>query len=224
MGEYYEDLFEQVRDGERHIEPIDRETAKAFIERIHYSRILPSNVVYRFGLYEDRKLIGVVTYGIPASPSLCIGLAGSENKDRVLELNRLAIEPGYGGQNRASYLVSHSLKALPKGTYVVSYADTGWTHIGYVYQATNFLYTGLSPGRLDILTPGKHTRHYRKMDEYTQHQTRNPKHRYVYLVGGKRERERMRSQLRYPTLPYPKGDEMHYDTDDPKIAIPIEVR
>jgi hypothetical protein len=225
MNEFYEqeDLFLLDMTPDRHVEKIDRDTARLFVERIHYSRLLPNNVVYQFGLYEDRKLIGVVTYGIPASPPLCVGLAGEENRDRVLELNRLAIEEGYNGNNRASFLVSHSLKMLPNYTFVVSYADTGWTHVGYIYQATNFLYTGLSAKRLDTYSNGKHSRQYKKGTSETRHQTRNPKHRYVYLVGTKSQRKKMRQQLRYPVMPYPKGDEIRYDTRNPQIVVPIKI-
>ena len=167
----------------------------------------------------------MVTYGIPASPPLTIGIAGRENKDKVLELNRLAIKPGLNRENRASYLVSHSLKMLPNETYVVSYADTGWTHIGYVYQACNFLYTGMSAKRIDTYQPsGKHPRDYDKGNHSELHQTRNPKHRYVDLVGDKRTKKKMRKMLRYQVYDkYPKGDERRYDTNDPKIAIPIKV-
>lgn len=225
MNEVWEmdDLFALVRDPERHVEVIDRDTARLFVERIHYSRLLPSNVVYQFGLYDNRELVGVVTYGIPASPSLCIGLAGAENRDRVLELNRLAIEPSYTGKNGASFLVSHSLKMLPNYTFVVSYADTGWTHVGYVYQASNFLYTGMSAKRTDTYSNGKHSRCYQKGTTETRHQTRNAKHRYVYLVGNKKEKKQMLAQLRYPIKPYPKGDETRYDTNDPQITIPITI-
>ena len=216
-------LLDALREREREVDIVPRETAKTFVERIHYSRKLPSNVVYSFGLYEKGKLIGVVTYGIPASPSLVVGIAGEENRDRVLELNRLAIEPTMNGNNRASYLVSHSLKMLPSRTFVVSYADTGWTHVGYVYQACNFLYTGMTAKRLDFYTTdGKHNRHYTKGTKL--HQTRNPKHRYIYLVGNKRERKEMRKQLRYQVYDkYPKGDERRYDTNNPQIAIPIQI-
>ena len=212
-------------DNERTVLEISRETAKDFVERIHYSRKLPSNVVHSFGLYEGGILVGVVTYGIPASPSLCRGLAGEENRNKVLELNRLAIEPGFNGDNRASYLVSRSLKMLPNRTFVVSYADTGWTHVGYVYQACNFLYTGLSAKRLDTYQPeGKHSRAYDKNNHSDLHQTRNQKHRYVYLVGSKRDKKYMRQQLRYKVLDtYPKGDERRYDTNNPQIAVPIQV-
>lgn len=218
-------LLDVLRERERAVDVVPRETAKTFVERIHYSRKLPSNVVYSYGLYENQKLIGVVTYGIPASPSLCVGIAGEENKNRVLELNRLAIEPGFNGDNRASYLVSHSLKMLPHGTYVVSYADTGWTHVGYVYQACNFLYTGMSAKRNDTYQPtGKHSRNYDKNNHSDLHQTRNPKHRYVYLVGNKKERKEMRKQLRYKVYDkYPKGDERRYDTNNPQIAVPIQI-
>ena len=169
--------------------------------------------------------MGVVSYGIPASPSLCIGLAGVENRDRVLELNRLAIRPDKNGDNRASFLVSHSLKMLPNRTFVVSYADTGWTHVGYVYQACNFLYTGLSAKRVDTYQPtGKHSRNYDKNNHSELHQTRNPKHRYIYLVGTKRDRKEMLKQLKYKVYDhYPKGDERRYDTNNPQIAIPIQI-
>lgn len=218
-------IADLIRDDVPTVEPIDRCIAKPFIESIHYSRIYPSNIVYAFGLYRGGDLEGVVTYGIPASPSLVVGLAGKENKDRVLELNRLAIKPGLNGDNRASFLVSHSLKMLPNETYVVSYADTGWTHVGYVYQACNFLYTGMSAKRTDTYQPtGKHSRNYDKNNHSDLHQTRNPKHRYVYLVGDKRTKKRMRQALRYKVYDkYPKGDERRYDPMNPKIAIPIEV-
>lgn len=218
-------LFDSFRSEDRQVEAIPRELAKDFVERIHYSRKLPSNVVYSFGLYMGGVLIGVTTYGIPASPPLCIGLAGKENRDRVLELNRLAIEPNHNGNNNASFLVSHSLKMLPNKTFVVSYADTGWTHVGYVYQACNFYYTGLSAKRVDTYQPdGKHARNYDKNNHSELHQTRNPKHRYIYLVGTKRDKKQMLKELQYPIYAqYPKGDERRYDVNNPQIAVPIQI-
>lgn len=216
-------LFDQTRS-DREVERIDREVAKPFIENIHYSRKYPSNIVYAFGLYEASELVGVVTYGIPASPSLVVGLAGKENRDKVVELNRLAIKPGLNGKNRASYLVGHSLRMLPNETYVVSYADTGWGHVGYVYQACNFYYTGLSAKHKDTYSNGKHSRSYDKYGHSELHQTRNQKHRYIYLVGDKRTKKKMLSSLRYPIIPeYPKGDSHHYNIDNPQMVVPIEI-
>ena len=175
----------------------------------------------------DGELIGVVTYGVPASNNLCIGIAGKQNQFNVLELNRLVIKPGYNGKNYASYLVAHSLKDLPNHTYVVSYADTAWSHVGYIYQATNFLYTGLSAKRTDNYQPsGKHARH-RECNEGElgeMRQTRSQKHRYIYLVGDKRTKKRMLKELKYKVIPeYPKGDEVRYDTENPKAVNPIQI-
>ena len=183
---------------------------------VHYARRMPC-IQYAFGLFDGNYPwpVGCVTYGQPASPFLCKGIAGEENRKNVLELNRLCLYPEYNGKNYASFLVSHSLKMLPHKTFVVSYADWGgWHHVGYVYQATNWLYTGLTKERTDKFSSSGHARHYDKND--TKRQIRTAKHRYIYLVGNKREVKQMRSQLKYPVYSeYPKGESMHYDTEKP---------
>lgn len=160
-------------------------------------------------------LVGCVTYGQPASPTLCKGIAGEKNMRNVLELNRLVFLPEYNGNNRASFLVSHSLKMLPSHTFVVSYADFGgWGHIGYVYQATNFLYTGMTKARTDIYSESGHSRHYDKTE--SRRQVRTAKHRYVYLVGNRKQRKEMLHEMRYTIVKeYPKGDTQRYNTTDP---------
>ena len=206
---------------DKHVEQISYEETKPFILNIHYARRMPC-VQYAFGLRKDGRLIGVVTYGQPASPSLCVGIAGKRNKSHILELNRLVILPEYNGQNFASFLVGNSLKMLPHGTFVVSYADWGgWHHVGYVYQSTNWIYTGLTKERTDKFSESGHSRHY-KADE-TRRQPRTAKHRYIFLVGNKRERREMLKQLKYPIIgKYPKGDSIHYDTKNPVSFIKEE--
>lgn len=213
-----------MRGGRKYVREITYHDAKPFLLEVHYARRMPP-IQYAFGLFVDEKMVGCVTFGTPASRPLCIGLAGIENADRVLELNRLVILPGYEGQNLASYLISRALKKLPKPTFVVSYADTAWTHVGYVYQATNWLYTGVSARRMDTYQPGgKHPRAYDKNDHSNLKQTRSSKHRYVYLVGDRRQRKEMRNALRYKVVDqYPKGDEIRYDVACPKAVNPIKV-
>lgn len=106
------------------IKRISYNDTKPFLLNIHYARRMPC-VQYAFGLFDEDRLIGVVTYGQPASPSLCKGVAGENNRKNVMELNRLAILPEYNGKNCGSYLVANSLKMLPNHTFVVSYADWG---------------------------------------------------------------------------------------------------
>lgn len=200
------------------VERITYQDAKPFILNIHYARRMPC-VQYAFGLRYDGKLIGVVTYGQPASPPLCKGIAGEEHRKQVLELNRLVILPRYNGKNYASFLVGKSLKMLPHKTFVVSYADWGgWNHIGYVYQATNWLYTGLTKPRTDKYSESGHARHYKQNE--TRRQIRTAKHRYVYLVGNRREKKEMKKALNYKIISeYPKGTSRHYDTDNPISVI-----
>ena len=213
------------RGVEKYVRRISYEETKPFLLKVHYARRMPC-ITDAFGLFVDGQMVGVVTYGVPASRPLCIGIAGEKNAKSVLELNRLCISPdAQGGRNYASFLVSHSLKMLPNGTFVVSYADTAWSHVGYVYQATNFLYTGLSAKRNDTYQPnGLHPRAYDKENHSSLMQTRSQKHRYIYLVGDKRTRKRMLSELKYKIYDhYPKGNEIRYNIDDPKPIKPTEI-
>ncbi len=187
------------------------ETRQWFLNK-HYMRRMPL-IMYAFGLYSENNLIGVISYGAPASPNLARGLCGEEHALDVLELNRLCLETNE--KNMASILVSRSMKLLPAPKIIVSYADTKIGHVGYVYQATNFLYTGLSAKRkdpvgFDASGGGKHSRHSRGhwgkdlVD-------RSRKHRYVSFVGNRKQKKDLRSKLKYKVEPYPKGQSNTYD-------------
>jgi hypothetical protein len=180
--------------------------AEPWILQKHYAKRMPQ-IIYAFGLY-DTKLVGIVTYGLPASPYLCMGVCGPENKHIVLELNRLCVENGL--KNAASMLVGQSLQMLPKPSIVVSYADTAMNHVGYVYQATNFLFTGTTKERTDMAGfDGKHSRH--NLGNIENRIDRSSKHRYVFLLGNKKEKQYLLHSLRYKVLPYPKGETKKYD-------------
>lgn len=193
--------------------PIKTFEAEPWIIRKHYAKRMPS-ISYAFGLYESNALVGVCTYGMPASPFLCMGVCGKENKDIVIELNRLCIETKT--KNAASILVGRSLQMLPKPLVIVSYADTSQDHVGYVYQATNFLFTGTTKERTDMAgEEGQHSRHNK--GDRNNRIDRSAKHRYVFFVGNKKEKQELQKQLRYPVLPYPKGDTKRYD-DSAKVS------
>lgn len=174
----------------RRVEEINKDDAIPFLMKVHYARSIPQ-LMYCYGLFIDDILVGVVTYGIPASPSLCRGLASEDEFYNILELNRLVICDDT--PNNASFLVGHSLRMLPRHKYVVSYADQGaWGHVGYIYQACNFIYTGLSAPRTDVASNGKHSRTaYHKGMDTSHRQPRSRKHRYIYVCaqGGGREEE-----------------------------------
>ena len=188
--------------------PINTFEVEPWLLEKHYAkRMCP--ISYAFGLYEDNNLVGVVTYGVPASPFLCMGVCGEEHKDIVLELNRLCLNDGI--KNGASFLVGKSLQMLPKPTIVVSYADTSMNHIGYIYQASNFIFTGTTKERTDMAgEDGKHSRHNLGISE--NRVNRSAKHRYIYFVGNKYQKRILMNKLNYSIEPYPKGDSQKYDS------------
>jgi len=93
---------------------------------------------------------------------------------------------------------------------LVSYADTKMNHNGYIYQATNWIYTGATKERTDIgFEDGSHSRHYDKNIDYSIRKHRSSKHRYVYFIG--KLKKQFIKNLKYDILNYPKGENKKYD-------------
>jgi hypothetical protein len=123
---------------------------------------------------------------------LCKGVAGVENRSKVIELNRLCLK--YNRKNEASFLVGNSIKLLPKPKIIVSYADTAQGHEGVVYKACNFLFTGTTKPRTDMASKdGKHSRH--SLGDVTQRVNRSAKHRFIFIHGSKTEKKQLLKQL-----------------------------
>lgn len=190
---------------------IKRDEAYPWLLEKHYAKRIPI-IMYAFGLYENGKLCGVCTYGLPPSRHLCVGICGNEYADNVLELNRLVLQENK--KNSCSFFVAKTLKSLPRPSIVISYADSSMNHNGYIYQAANFLYVGLSAERKDPVgfdcTSGRHSRgKWVKGGELVE---RPRKHRYVYFVGSKKQKKEMANALNYEIQPYPKGENSTYDS------------
>ena len=196
------------------ISEIAYDEAVAFLLPRHYSGRKPV-VSKAFGLIDDGVLQAVITYGKPASPSVCVGICGKEYSGNVYELNRMCRSDEY--RKPLSHFVSATLRMLkPLDWIVVSYSDTAMNHHGYVYQACNFLYTGTSAPHADKYVPegSGHNRHAEsfdvRKDEFSVE--RSIKHRYVYFcTKSKRLKKEWMNSLRYPVLPYPKGDNSNYE-------------
>lgn len=178
-----------------------------FILNKHYAQRLPS-ISFAYGMFFDDKLEGILTIGKPASNALCEGVCGKEYKEKVYELNRLIVNEGLM-PNVLSKFVSTVLRDLKdKDLIIVSYADEGMNHHGYIYQATNFLYTGKNKERTDKYTEGnKHSRHYNNENNHLR-KVRTSKHRYIYFTNNKKK---WTSLLKYKVEPYPKGDNGRYN-------------
>lgn len=204
------------------IVPISTSEAKDIILNLHYARRMPS-ISYSYGAYINGQLLGIVSYGTPASSTLLEGVCGPEYRDRVKELNRLCLVKNE--KNLASFLVAGSFKLIPKPLIIVSYADRDFGHNGYVYQALNFIYTGLSSKFVDPMVMGLEHQHHatyanglsikdlkEKYGDRLYFKERNRKHRYIIFLGDKKQKKEMLKKLKYKQMPYPKGDNKKYDT------------
>lgn len=188
---------------------IDYKTAIDFLLPLHYSGRKPT-ITYAFGYYENEELKAVCTFGKPASNSLCIGVCGKELSSKVYELNRLCVNGNINIQ--LSKFVSWCLRQLKKyDLIIVSYADTQMNHCGYIYQATNWFYTGKTKRRTDKYVEGnKHSRHYDKGASESIRKVRSAKHRYLYFCCNKRLKNAYLRSLNYEILPYPKEESKKY--------------
>jgi hypothetical protein len=183
-------------------------------------------IEYSFGLFDlNGTMQGIVTYGTPVSSTL---RNLWQNKYKLIELNRLCVNEGLE-KNVLSYFVGISLKMLPKPFVIASYADTSKNHHGYIYQATNWIYTGLSIKFKDVAVKGLENQHHSTIEDLVRgkenrmealrqmfgdrlyYVERPQKHRYFYFLGNKKQVKDMFKMLPYELQPYPKGENKRYD-------------
>jgi hypothetical protein len=224
------------------VTPITFDECKEWLLYKHYAKRIPS-ISYSFGLLDDsNNLQGIVSYGRPMAAPLIRTCFGGDYQDCFLELNRLVINDN-SEKNTLSFLVSKSLMLLPKPMVVISYADTSQNHHGYIYQATNWYYSGLSQKFKDYMVKGFEHLHpssilemigrredldkevnrveelKKKFGEENVYMVeRSQKHRYFFFLGDKKTVLEMKRKIKYPKMPYPKGDNVRYDSTH-KITI-----
>jgi len=207
------------------VKSIPRSKWIQWVKNRHYAKRVPP-VEYAFGLFDNDEMVGVLTIGTPVSSTLRNLFKGEY---KVMELNRLVVNNGLP-KNCLSYFVSKAMQAIPPPIVIVSYADTSMGHHGYIYQATNWLYTGLSikfkdpavvgmehmhHSTIEDLARGKKDRigHLRKLfGERLYFVDRPQKHRYMMFIGSKRDKKKMAALCPYEILTYPKGDNSRYDS------------
>lgn len=191
---------------------ITYEEAVDFLLPRHYSGRKPV-ISKAFGWIENGILQAVITYGKPASPSICKGVCGEQYSNNVYELNRLCRRDEF--DKPLSHLVGETLRRLKKENWIiVSYSDMAMNHNGYIYQACNFIYTGLSSPHADKYSEdNNHNRHAEsynvKDDEFYIERSR--KHRYIYFCTNNHKlKKEWQKHLCYKIESYPKGINKNY--------------
>jgi hypothetical protein len=195
-----------------------KEAMDIVTERHYLHRKCP--VSHAFGLVRknDFKIVGVVTYGVSPSSTLLKGICGPEEAKNVYELNRLWVDDRVP-KNGESYLIANTIRLLDR-EIIVSFADSSQKHVGIIYQAANFLYTGLSAKFKDPKVVGKENMHHATYAngltnaqviekfgaENVTFVERPRKHRYIYFNCSRTRKKQLLAKLRYKVIPYPKQD------------------
>jgi hypothetical protein len=196
--------------------PISRVDAKTLIVRNHYSHTLPGGTKMSFGVILNGRLLGVMTFGV--GPFYGYKLVDGATPDDVVTLTRLWLSDELP-RNSESKVLGTALRSLKRDTsikFVLAYSDPAVGHLGIIYQATNWLYTGLSTAT-PLYDIGDGILHHSRSlaHQLGSHSIRyltlqginariipqQAKHRYIYFL-----KESWRSRLAVPVLPYPKKE------------------
>jgi len=178
----------------------------------------------------EEEMVGVIVYGDPIGRHSGASISEGLDRTEVYELTRLFIHDGYGS-NIESWFISQSFNWLKKNREeikaLISYASPMEGHVGTIYQATNWIYQGNSirpnDGWSFKFSENGEWQHGRTIFPY--YKTNDPekirekvtetfwikqelrKHRYVYILVGKKDKRRILNSLKYPALQYPKRNE-----------------
>ena len=178
------------------------DAAKFAVEKWHYSRILPTGKLVKYGVWENDKFIGVVIYSRGASPHL--GTFLELDQTEICELTRVALTKH---EAPVSQIVAETLRLLkkdsPKLRAVISFADPKEGHKGGIYQAGNWIYTGMSNPVIEYYIDGRwrHTRgayHHPKRPTAPK-RTAPGKYRYIYPLDKAMRRKVEKLKLSYPS-------------------------
>ena len=160
--------------------------------------------------------MGALTLGV--GPVNAYRLVDGANRNDCLTLTRLWLADDFL-PNGASWVLGTIARSLRRHTdlrFLVSYADPSQGHIGTIYQAAGWLYTGLSqPTPLYDIGDGRarhsrsfsqvygtrSARHFAKEGVSVSRVPVSAKHRYVRFLD-----QRWADRLRVPVLPYPKKE------------------
>ena len=192
---------------------------KSFVSTHHYSKTCAGANDYCFKAELNGTLVGAIVYGFMGGnvKGACVLRTYTDPK-QYRELRRLVLLDEIP-KNSESRFISWTLRWLQKNTNllaVISFADSQQHHVGFVYQASNWIYVGLSqPGHKRFKINGElmhtrkitalwHTENVERLKAFgldVEVLMRPRKHRYIYIL-----RPELREFLRFEALPYPKEE------------------
>ena len=125
------------------IKDISKYEASEFVQKFHYSPVMPVLTKHFLGFYVDDKLKGVLTLGWGTQPLQTINkmFPGLTSKD-YFEIGKMCMDDDMP-RNSESQMISATIKWMKKNTkclFLYTMADGIMGKCGYVYQASNFYF------------------------------------------------------------------------------------
>jgi len=196
--------------------PISQIEARNLLVPNHYLHSLPGGTKLSLGIFLNARLLGALTFGV--GPYFGYKIVNNAESDDVVTLTRLWLSDELP-RNSESKVLGIALRSLKRDTslkFVLAYSDPSAGHFGTIYQASNWLYTGLSSAtalydigdgilhhsRSLAHSLGSHSVRYltsQGIDVKTVPQS--AKHRYVYFLDPS-----WKSRLSVSILSYPKKE------------------
>ena len=142
------------------VEKVDHKTAKAWVEKWHYSHRIPTGKNISYGVFADDTLYAVIVYGIGVNPYQAKFLG----VDRVLEIKRMCRSeppiPEYPLSKFISVTTKMARKEYACGC-IIAFADPEQGHEGTVYKASNFTLHGVTNPEWHLVDASGEKRHRR---------------------------------------------------------------
>lgn len=132
------------------IKIINKDLAIAFINKNHYSQILPRLTKYYLGVYDEDVFCGVITLGYGTQPLGTIRKIFYKDElitTDYLEIGKMCFSKNVNGDKSfgsrcISCLVKWLKTNLKTVMFLYTMADGIMGKAGYVYQASSFIYLG----------------------------------------------------------------------------------
>lgn len=136
------------------VAPCTREAAAHAVRSWHYSHAMPVGKLMHYGAWEDGRYLGAVVFGRGVTPQL--GKAYGLEQTEWCELTRVALRDHNVTVTTVLARCLAQLKTtVPNMRMVISFADPAVGHHGGIYQAGNWIYSGITAETIEVLWQGK---------------------------------------------------------------------
>ena len=184
----------------------DYQAAKYAVMHWHYSKAMPAGRNVYLGVWESNRFVGAVLFGMGSGSSTNGEKYNLASSHEMAELTRVALTSHVTPVSKmVSIAIGMVERQSPALRLLISMADPKAGHVGGIYQAMNWIYTGETKPDVMYLSRGAWVHHRtatsRGSAKGLPSRPLPPKHRYLYPLD-----RAMRKQIAPLAKPYPKRD------------------